>query len=121
MERDYIVQIPKRYKKNMERRWNIDNFEHNGFDYANEQPCVLCQVHHTYQCNNCPFARFEKKGDLLTRRVGCLRWLRLIRAKTPKSKIKIGVSAVTIPDKSKIPTKQLKRLVDTASRYIEWI
>lgn len=121
MDKNLIVQIPKRYRKSMERRWNIDNFEYNGFDYASENLCVLCQVHYTIDCNNCPFVKFEKKGDLFTREVGCLRWLRFIKVITLNSTIKIGINAISIPDKSKIPTRQLKRLVDTASRYIEWV
>lgn len=119
MREKLTVQIPKRYRKSLERRWKIDNFDLIYGDYEKYQPCVLCQVHYTDRCNNCPLARFEKYKRY-DHKVGCFEWLRKIKATTLHSVLEIGMSTIGFPE-GKVGIRQLKRIVDIASRYIEWV
>lgn len=117
--KDPRVQIKKRYKNTLSKRFDIKGakLDEMGGWYEIEVPCNLCGVYYLDNCGNCPFRKFEIVGY-----VGCMAWVQKIGATTGHRRFTFGPDKIRFrAHKYNIVKKQLERLRKKASEYIEWV
>jgi len=63
MKEDLTVEIPRRFKKDLEARFNYENAEECGKEKKINVKCPLCIEYWSKEneCQECPFYKFEKK------------------------------------------------------------
>ncbi|MCK4251924.1 hypothetical protein KAX97_10775 [candidate division WOR-3 bacterium] len=136
-----MVEIPKKYKRGMEKRWDLRRFKKEssvfmsvgnagmfaGYVYMNRSPCDLCSDFlitsvcadgsYIQGCKNCPFDEFKKDGNSIK---GCVRWLALVAKDW--SVLKINEFYVGWPlSNDKKARKQMKEIRKMAKKYIKWV
>jgi len=111
---DLKVQIPKRYKNTLSKRFNSKYAELNdGVCYITIN-CPLCSV---YTCKNCPFGKFgeNKIGD------GCMIWICKVYGRK-KGYWSLYENGITFDEICKAKAiKSLNWFRDRAEELIEWI
>lgn len=107
--KEYEVRIPKEFKWELERRFNIKNIKEVDGQYTLKNKCPLCISFLANRCNGCPFKRFEGffKG-------GCIVWMKRLGIQL------FGLESWPKEDMEtmKAEIRKLKRM---ANKYIEWV
>lgn len=132
MNNKKIVEIPKKYKKNIVNRWNINNAELSKYQedtYIIYIPCKLCEDFLTHpppslapNCNNCPFKIYEEINHPF-KVLGCISFLSLIIDQSYQFFHKIcGRRCVTWDKEIHDEVKSKFELINQiAPNYIKWI
>lgn len=116
---DKKVQIKKRFKNTMTKRFNPDSASCNDEYCWIRIKCALCAVYGrgNTMCGKCPFAKFETSKML-----GCAAWANRIFGKHNfiDEGIRFGENAVRFYNNNKWRKKMLK-FAEKAEEFIEWI
>ncbi len=118
---DLRVEIPKRFKESLERRFNLKRIEHEMFGdeklYFIRGKCELCSNYFWEQkrCVSCPFGKFGIKGGLL----GCVRWIEKIVGRFCFTLSETDVNWWEEDDRE--ARQQIKKLVEEAKKLITWV
>lgn len=73
------ISIEKKYRQNLEKRFDISNIVKKDRYFALEDDCLLCQEFGKSKCNDCPFKIYETKEEY-----GCKAWIRMVIGKSIK-------------------------------------
>lgn len=112
---DLKVKVLKKFKQDLDDRFNPENakFGYNG--YVINHHCLLCSKYK--KCKGCPFEKFKEKNA-----VGCYVWMNnILNGKLGISPL--GISALIIwwgKEEDKQARKQLKDLREKALELIEF-
>jgi len=116
---DLIVEIPKKFKKQLEKRFDETKFEENKDRIINIKinttSCPLCAFYK--RCSKCPFYKFSFS------RVGCRSWIEEILFKKYENICFHfdGENIFYFKNQEKRAIKQLKYLKKQAKKYIRWM
>lgn len=114
--KDLTVEIPKKYRKQLSKRFSISNFTYDSFceDYTNDTPCILCKVYSS--CEGCPFEKFATQYY-----GGCLYWIsKIVGQKFIFRMVFLGNLSFDKKDKDFMKSA-LKKLKEGAKKYIKWV
>ena len=120
--KDLYVEIPKRFKRKLSKRFNPKNAEQ--WDFMSKRsrripvPCALCLTYAKDSCSDCPFYKFQK-GD-----AGCNVWLEEINKDADFNYrcIKIRINHIWWWQEDNETAMQFFKLVrKKAKKYIKWI
>ena len=73
---DLRVEIPRKFKKSLEQRFDLRRVKHEVYRYNEvyfiQGKCELCfnYLHKYGHCGHCPFGKFRRKGL-----IGCVYWI----------------------------------------------
>ena len=125
---DLRVEIPKKFKKSLKRRfslWRVENEvdEYGRRYYIISRMCPLCD-YYGYDCERCPFKKFQRRKILFIRNKhgepGCISWMREIIGEEFyfwQDAIEVGWWV----ENNKKARKQIKELKRKARKLITWI
>lgn len=107
------VKIPKKFKRELSKRFNYRNREECLYTFGIGIDCPLCEAYQPPICKGCPFKRFGSPHN------GCLIWMRKL----------IGSYHFTIytngffwyEKNSKLVKAELSQLRLKSKELIEWI
>lgn len=76
LNKSFMVEILKKFEKDLKTKFNLRKM---GKDRKIYHFCSLCKFYckSSYNCRNCPFARFE----IFNLSLGCFRWKKMITGK----------------------------------------
>lgn len=110
LDKNLMVEIPKRFEKDLKAKFNLIKMDKNG---DTNYLCPLCKLYLTYPCNcgNCPFAKFEISNLVL----GCSYWKRMITKK------RVGFYLASENYPTIINVEEFKAWRKIATRYIKFV
>lgn len=123
MAEDLKVQIPARFRKALERRFDsnraiqtevgrgVKSIE--GMGWTIYEECTLCAF---YDCPECPFGSF---GPKLFSRIRCLDWIEKVLGEDPVFNTRHSGKVFWKADD--LARSQLAKLQERAKQLIEWI
>ena len=115
--RDLTVEIPKKYRKELSKRFSISNFIYDPWtgEYETYISCILCDKYNG--CKECPFDKLKSRNS-----PGCLYWIRRIAGNKFTHRLLIGTYTMKFNKKDRDFIKStLKELKVGAKRYIKWV
>lgn len=125
-----IIEIPKKYKRNIKNRWNIKNAELYQGKYYIYFKCKMCEDfvvrdedgHFIFSCSKCPFKIYEKIADE-NRTLGCFNFLSSITDKSHNFFQNIcKVFDVSWDEGAHNEVKKIFEIInEKAPNYIKWI
>ncbi|RLC36635.1 hypothetical protein DRH29_04175 [candidate division Kazan bacterium] len=114
---DLRVEIPKKFKRSLERRFDLKRVKYEIFGdrklYYIEGKCKLC-LDYLYKCACCPFGKFKSRGV-----AGCVRWIEKVIGRCHFAVSDIDVNWWEEYDKE--ARQQIKKLVEEAKKLITWV
>lgn len=128
-----MVEIPKKYKKRLEERWNLRKFKKEGiindrcmftgYIYANKRSCPLCSdslavsKQGPLKCKECPFYKFRSFDPL---RLGCMKWLDLLVGNFSVLSIHAW-GIIWLMENDEEAREKVKEIRKRAKKYIKWV
>lgn len=117
MKRDLTIEIPKKFKKNLSKRFSAGNFIYSKSKdmWINKTSCKLCKKFYKHRwysdCSFCPFRNVHIS-------YGCIIWISKI--------IPLGLLSLDCNElHATMNRKQLRRLLNKlkkdAKKYIKWV
>jgi len=108
------IRVPKKFKENLEKRFNIKRFKKTLSGYwGNQGDCKLCQEYREGDCcTNCPF---EKLDNNFSR--GCINFLQ-----QAKVNLDLEHTTISLAEKSVYTynIEGFEKIIEYASKYIEF-
>lgn len=118
--KDYkFTNVPKRFKKDLEKRWNLRRAKRDSVgDYVICVTCPLCDEYkggYFSKCTlDCPFTKFDEYGE-----VGCVAFIRMLGL---PMYVAIGAASVYwSADDDKRARQAIKQFKKKVKVYIRWI
>ncbi len=115
MKENLRVKIPKRFKEQLERHFDLRRAKKEVMTWIIHAECPLCS-RYTEMCEGCPLKRFKDEcGEM-----GCTAWVKKILGKEPC--FQIESEEVWWRDSlNKKARKGIKEFKKRARRLIEWV